>query len=149
MKQGFSAGYTRYQSLVAGIFGLGRTAALIAALLVGIVLVLAVYWFIQLAPPQTITLAGGPQGSIFQAHAERYAKILARNGVKLKILPSQGFFENIRKLTGPASRVDIGFVQGGVSGGLPLENVASLGSLYNEPLLVFYRSPGPWYCSPN
>ena len=55
-------GITRVQSMFSGIFGLGRTAA-IAALLVGIVLVLAVYWFIQLAPPQTITLAGGPQGA--------------------------------------------------------------------------------------
>ena len=59
----------------------------------------------------------GPEGSVSQVNAERYAKILARNGVKLKILPSQGSLENLKRLTDPKFRVDVGFVQGGLSAG--------------------------------
>ena len=70
-------------------------------------------------------------------------KILARNGVKLKILPSQGSLENLKRLLDPSFRVDIGFVQGGVAGGLNIDKLVSLGSISYEPLLVFYRSVKP------
>jgi hypothetical protein len=125
------------------IFGLGRAAALSASLLIILVTIIAVFWFFHSAPPDTITLTSGPEGSIFQRNAEKYRQILARNRVKLKILPSQGSLENLKRLTDPAVRVDIGFVQGGVATGLNIDTLFSLGSLYNEPLLVFYRGAAP------
>jgi hypothetical protein len=85
----------------------------------------------------------GPEGSVSQVNAERYAKILAKNGVKLKILPSQGSLENLKRLIDPKFRVDVGFVQGGLSKGLNIEKLASLGSVYYQPLLIFYRSAAP------
>ncbi len=69
--------------------------------------------------------------------------ILARSGIKLKILPSAGSLENLKRLGNPAFRVDIGFVQAGVTNGIDTDNLVSLGSVANEPLLIFYHSTTP------
>jgi len=131
--------FTRVQALFTEIFGLGRAAALSAILLISLFTIFAVFWFFYSAPPHTLTITSGPEGSIFRRNAEKYAKILARSGVKLKVLPSQGSLENIKRLANPAFKVDIGFVQGGVAGELDIERLNSLGSVSYEPLMVFYR----------
>ena len=125
------------------IFGFGRAAALCASLLVIVAVVVAVFWFFHSAPPNTLVITSGPEGSVFQRIAERYRKILDRNGVKLRILPSEGSQENLRRLNDPAFRVDIGFVQGGLVKDLNVDRLVSLGSLFNEPLLIFYRGAVP------
>ena len=104
-----------------------------------VVICFSVFWFVHSAPPRVITISGGPPGSIFESNAMKYAATLASNGVTLKILPSQGSLENLRRLEDPASKVDIGFVQGGVAGGTDTENLFSLGSISYEPLMIFYR----------
>ncbi len=76
-------------------------------------------------------------------NAEKYRTILARSGVKLRILPSQGSLENLKRLADPSFKVDIGFVQGGVAKGMNIDRLDSLGSISYEPLLIFYRSPAP------
>ena len=111
--------------------------------LITVVSIVAAYWYVRPAPPNTITIISGPTDSVFQRTAEKYRKILARNDVKLRILPSEGSLENLKKLTDPAVRVDVGFVQGGVSAGVSLEKLISLGSVFHEPLAVFYRSAAP------
>jgi TRAP transporter TAXI family solute receptor len=112
-------------------------------LLITAVAIMAAYLYVRPAPPDTITIVSGPPGSVFQRTAGKYRKILARNGVKLRILPSEGSLENLKKLNDPAVRVDVGFVQGGVSAGIPVDNLVSLGSVFHEPLAVFYRSAVP------
>jgi len=111
---------------------------LLTAIVIG-----AAFWFIRPAPPDTITIAGGPRGSTFRVTAEKYRTILARKGVKLQILPSEGSLDSLRMLSNPAVRVDVGFVQGGVSKGMPLERLVSLGSVFHEPLALFYRADVP------
>lgn len=112
-------------------------------LLIGLATIWAALWFVHPAPPNTITITSGPEGSMFQTTAEKYRKILARDGVRLKILPSQGSLENLKRLNDPAFHVDLGFVQGGVSTEMPTDNLVSLGSIFYEPLLVFYGGPMP------
>lgn len=136
-------GLTKFQAMFMEIFGLSRAVSLSVILLISLVMIFAVFWFFHSAPPDTITITSGPGGSIFQTNAEKYAKILAGNGVRLKILPSQGSLENLKRLLDPSFRVDIGFVQGGVADGLNIEKLVSLGSISYEPLLVFYRSNNP------
>ena len=143
MAAGHRLGLTKIQAMFMEIFGLSRAVSLSAILLISLVTIFAVFWFFHSAPPDTITITTGPEGSIFQTNAEKYAKILARNGVKLKILPSQGSLENLKRLLDPSFRVDIGFVQGGVADGLNIDKLVSLGSISYEPLLVFYRSDKP------
>lgn len=112
-----------------------------------LLLSLAAIWlairFVNPAPPASITITTGPEASIFRTTAERYGKILARSGVKLQILPSEGSLENLKRLNDPKFHVDIGFVQGGVAAGIPVDKLVSLGSVFHEPLAVFYRSAKP------
>ncbi len=140
MRAGRKFGITQLQAMFTEIFGLGRAAALSAVLLTSLVTIFAVFWFFYSAPPRTITITSGPEGSIFRMNAEKYRAILARNGVKLKVLPSQGSLENLKRLADPKFKVDIGFVQGGVAKGMKIEKLGSLGSISYEPLLIFYRS---------
>ena len=112
-------------------------------ILLTIIVIGAGYWYVRPAPPDTITITSGPQGSTFQLTAEKYRTILARNGVKLQILPSEGSLENLKRLNDPAYRVDIGFVQGGVATGMTVDRLVSLGSVFHEPLTLFYRSAAP------
>ena len=110
-------------------------------------LLAAAFWFafrfINPAPPDTIVMTSGPQGSMFQMSAERYRKILERQGVTLRILPSQGSLENLKRLSDPDFKADIGFVQGGISSLGEPGKLMSLGSVFYVPVLVFYRSPQP------
>ncbi len=120
-------------------FGLGRGAAISALLLIGVVAVIAGISFFKSAPPSTITITSGPEGSNFRTNAEKYRIILARNKVQLVILPSQGSLDNLQRLDDPSFKVDVGFVQGGVTNGIHLDRLVSLGSIAYQPLLVFYR----------
>jgi len=122
------------------LFGLSHVAAVLSLVATAAILVLAVYWFFRLAPPHTLVISSGPEGSAFQTNAVRYRDILARNGVDLKILPSEGSLENLRRLYDPKIHVDIAFVQGGISNAPQGKEVLSLGSVSYEPLLVFYRT---------
>ena len=143
MRTGRKISFTQFQTMFTEIFGLGRAAALSAVLLISLVTIVAVFWFFYSAPPRTIIITSGPEGSIFRMNAEKYRAILARNGVKVKVVPSQGSRENLKRLADPSFKVDIGFVQGGVAEGLAIDKLASLGSVSYEPLLVFYRSARP------
>lgn len=112
-----------------------------------VLLVAAAFWvtlkFVQPAPPDTLTITSGPEGSSFANIAQRYQKILARQGVKLKILPSQGSVDNLKRLADPKAGVDIGFVQGGVAGQADTSDLYSLGSIFYTPVYVFYRASKP------
>jgi hypothetical protein len=114
-------------------------ASLGLVLLLSTVTILIAIHFVRPAPPDTITIASGPEGTTLWAYAEQYRKILARNGVTLKILPSEGSLDNLRRLTDQNSGVDVGFVQGGLSNLVDTGNLVSLGSMFYEPLAVFYR----------
>jgi TRAP-type uncharacterized transport system substrate-binding protein len=112
--------------------------------LVCAVLVWALLHFVHSAPPHTLTISSGPKGSNFESIAQRYGKILARNGIKLNVLPSQGSLENLRRMTDPKSRVDIALVQSGVTTNPDNDDdLESLGGMFYQPLLIFYRSPKP------
>jgi NMT1-like family len=119
-------------------FGVNRafTAAVIAFCC--LVIVGAVFFFIHSAPPDTITISSGPEGSSFYTNAVKYATYLARQGIKLKILTSEGSLENLQRLENSKDKVDVGFVQGGVTNET-MDDLVSLGSIAYEPLLVFYQ----------
>jgi TRAP-type uncharacterized transport system substrate-binding protein len=136
-------GFSQVVGVFGETFGLGRGAAISAILLIASVTLFSIFWFFHSAPPHTIYITSGPEGSAFQKSAEKYRAILARSGVKLKILPSAGSLENLKRLGNPAFRVDIGFVQGGITNGVDTDDLVSLGSVAYEPLLVFYRSATP------
>jgi TRAP-type uncharacterized transport system substrate-binding protein len=112
-----------------------------------LILVVLAFWltyrFVRPAPPHTIVMSTGSEGSIFQATAERYRKILARQGIELETVPSEGSLDNLRRLSDPHSKVDVGLVQGGLSSLADPDKVVSLGGIFYAPVAVFYRSPMP------
>jgi hypothetical protein len=112
-------------------------------LLLSIIAIWIAFRFVRPAPPDTIVFTSGPDGSLFRNSAERYRKILARNDVNLEILPSHGALENLKRLSDPEFQVDVGFVQGGLAAGLDTDELMSLGSVFYEPVMVFYRSAVP------
>ena len=114
---------------------LGATAGL--AVVVIAAGVFAAYQFVGPPPPDRIVMATGEPDGAYARLADRYAAILARNGITLDLLPSAGSVENLELLQ--AATADIGFVQSGLAGQLASEDVVALGSMYLEPLWLFLR----------
>ncbi|MES2501809.1 MAG: TAXI family TRAP transporter solute-binding subunit [Pseudomonadota bacterium] len=100
---------------------------------------LAVFVFSNSAAPTRLTIAAGEEGSIFQKNALKYKAILAKEGVTLTILPSNGSIDNLNKLADKRTKVDIGFVQSGVAENIKIDNLMSLGSVAYQPMMIFYR----------
>lgn len=107
-----------------------------------IAVILIVVWLVNPAPPRTITISAGPADSSFMQMAQAYRVILARNGVKLKVIESDGSVQNLDRLLDPKQHVDLAFVQGGVADGKDVRSLMSLGSVANLPIVVFYRGSG-------
>jgi len=112
-------------------------------LLLSAAAILLALHYVRPAPPHTLTMSSGPKGSTFETVAEQYQKILKRNGIELKIVNSEGSLENLNRLCDGHSGVDIGLVQSGISECADTSDVVSLGSMFYEPLTIFYRSPKP------
>jgi TRAP transporter TAXI family solute receptor len=117
----------------------------ILAISISTILVFAGFWaafqFVEPAPPKLITISTGSHEGAYFKYAGQYKKLLANNGVELKILTSAGSSENIQRLLN--NEADIAFVQGGVSEDNSAYKLLSLGSLYYEPIWLFHRQSMP------
>jgi TRAP-type uncharacterized transport system substrate-binding protein len=128
-----------------------RRDLLVTALPLAIALVVAtwaVLRFVRPAPPKVITISTGRDGSTFQRTAERYAKIFERSGVKVRLLPSRGSLENLRRLADPKGEAEVGFVQVGVklpdpAPGEVRRELVALGTIARQPLYVIVRGDRP------
>lgn len=88
-------------------------------------------------PPRSLTISTGREDGAYYQIATEYRRLLARQGFRLTIRPGAGSVETLQRLG--AGEVDVGFVQGGTSGGRHL-GLTSLGSVFYEPLWVFHRA---------
>lgn len=114
-------------------------------LIVGIGFVVA-YQFVEPAPPRHVVMTSGGESGAYYHFAKRYAAILARDGITLEVLKSEGSVQNLERLK--RGEAQIGFIQGGVIetpefAELERETdhfgLVSLGSMFYEPVWVFYR----------
>lgn len=114
------------------------SAGPLAFLAVGL-LVLA-YWWLNPNPPKTVTLATGPAQSAYEEFGKRYQKALAVDGIEVRLLPSDGSSHNLQLLR--EGKADVAFVQGGTAELQPddADELVSLGSLFVEPVWLFYRA---------
>lgn len=97
------------------------------------------YWWLDPMPPRHLTLATGPAQSAYAEIGKRYASALAEHGIEVRLLPSEGAAQNLQWLR--EGKADFGFVQGG-SDELTAKQergMESLGSLFVEPVWLFYR----------
>ncbi|HLH53813.1 MAG TPA: TAXI family TRAP transporter solute-binding subunit [Verrucomicrobiae bacterium] len=139
MEEGNRTALGRFVDMLMETFGLSRVAAMIAAALIALVGCFGVYWIVHASPPHVVVITAGTPGSSFETNAFQYRAILARSGVTLKILPSHGSMENLQRLQDPTVKVDVGFVQSGITNGSNHAKLFSLGSVAYQPLLVFHR----------
>ena len=97
------------------------------------------YWWLNPNPPPQVVLATGPEQSAYDTFGQRYAQALAAYGITVKLLPSDGSADNIELVR--SGRADLGFVQGGSGHIRPDDEDAlrTLGSLFVEPLWLFYH----------
>ena len=109
-------------------------------LLAAALLALAYLWLDPI-PPRQVTLATGPAQSAYDEFGKRYATALAAYGIEVRPLESEGAAQNLQWLLD--GKVDLAFVQGGNGDARSEEQqqLQSLGSLFVEPLWLFYRSP--------
>ncbi|MCL4800643.1 MAG: ABC transporter substrate-binding protein [Burkholderiales bacterium] len=124
------------------------TARELATVALPVVLVVAAafwatYTFVKPAPPRTLVMSTGGEGGAYHAFGERYRAILARDGIRLELRSSSGAVENLARLTDPAAGVSVAFMQGGIAAAQDAPELVSLGSIYYEPLWVFYRGKQP------
>lgn len=124
----------------------GPFVVLAAALLAG------AYYLLKPAPPKRVVLATGPEQSAYDGFGLRYQAELKRYGIEVELRRTAGSGENLRLLLDEKQHVQIAFVRGGSgdsrreaaekAGKDPDEvdeGVHSLGSMFYEPLWLFYR----------
>lgn len=113
------------------------SAGPVAVLAIGL-LVLAYAW-LDPNPPKRVTLATGPAQSAYDEFGKRYQKALQADGIEVVLLPSEGSSANLQLLR--EGKADLGFVQGGSDERSANEEsgIVSLGSLFVEPVWLFYR----------
>ena len=92
-------------------------------------------------PSRDIAMATGAAGSEYARVGELYRAILARDGVRLRLVPTNGAVDNVRLLKDRASGVEVGFVQGGATEESDQRYLFSLGTLFYEEMWVFCRCP--------
>ena len=111
------------------------------------------YWVLDPTPPKKVVLATGTEQGAYAEFGKRYAQILKGYGVTVELRPTAGAAENLRLLHDPNSGVDIAFMQGGAGDrgrkeadslepaddGNDEDGLVSLGSLFYEPVWLFYR----------
>ena len=91
------------------------------------------------APPRTVVMASGPEGSDYSVLGARYRAILARSGIDLRLRPTAGAVENLTRLRDAASGVSVAFSQAGTATAEDADALVSLGTVFYEPLWLFHR----------
>ena len=106
--------------------------------LVPVALLALAYWWLDPAPPAQVRLATGPAQSAYADFGQRYAQALRANGITVELIETAGSSDNLRLLR--EGEADVGFVRGGTADAVADgEDLTSLGSLFVEPLWLFYR----------
>jgi len=116
-------------------------------ILLTLALLAVAYYVLKPNPPRRVVLATGPERSAFEEFGKRYAADLKRHGIEVVLKPTSGSGENRRLLRDQKQDVDLAFVRGGARAatngdddaeddGIPL---VSLGTLFYEPVWIFYR----------
>jgi TRAP-type uncharacterized transport system substrate-binding protein len=122
--------------LAAAPFGLAAAAMLWLA-----------YVALDPTPPRRVVLATGPEQSAAAEFGREYARRLGEHGITVELLATAGSAENLRLLRDAGRQVDLAFVQGGAGEAIRAvdedrsgEPLVSLGSLFYEPVWIFYRA---------
>ena len=120
----------RRKALLVWVWILGFSAAALGATYV---------MFVEPPPPRKFVIASGARNGAYFHHAEQYAAELQKDHITVDVRETAGSVENLRLLGQEGSGVVAAIVQSGVASAEDIEHFYALGSLYREPLWVFYR----------
>jgi TRAP-type uncharacterized transport system substrate-binding protein len=112
-------------------------------LLLACVLMALAYWLLDPTPPRRVVMATGVAQGAYAEFGQRYAERLKKHGIAVELRTTQGAAENLALLNDAGAGVDIAFVQGGSADAVASEEgstLQSLGSMFQEPVWLFYRS---------
>jgi TRAP-type uncharacterized transport system substrate-binding protein len=97
----------------------------------------AVFWTM---PPRTIVMPTGTEGGAYHEVGKRYQEILAREGIRLRLVSTAGAVANLALLRNRRSGVSVALMQGGTTNENGAPEIESLGTVFYEPLWLFQRS---------
>src|SRR5437773_2241611 len=123
------------------MFGWSRRqlfTGVVGILAIGGLVSFALAYFIP-APPSEISIATGFKGGSAEFMGQRYKEILARSGVNINVLLTDGSGEDLKLLKDPQSGVKVAVIQGGVSNSKEISGLLSLGRVNYQIFWVFYR----------
>ncbi|HEY3078107.1 MAG TPA: TAXI family TRAP transporter solute-binding subunit, partial [Burkholderiales bacterium] len=113
---------------------------------IGIGLLILAYFLLDPMPPKHVVLGTGPENGAYAEFGKRYVEELKRYGIGVELRQTVGSRENLVLLRDGKQKLDLAFVQGGASETIRTraeeeqEPVVSLGSLFFEPVWIFYRA---------
>lgn len=110
-----------------------------------ILLIVAAFWvalrFVAPPPPKELRLATGAAGGFYAATGARYRDILARDGVNVILVETQGAAENLRRLAATDNTaVDMALIQGGVATETGDSSLVAVAGVFYEPVWVLVRN---------
>lgn len=114
-----------------------------ALLIIGLAFWVA-FRFVRPAPPNDFVISTGSDSGAYHLYGQRYAELLARERIEVKLRTSTGSVANLKRLADEQSGVSVAFMQGGVGRAADHPNLVTLAGLYYEPLWVFYRGEREW-----
>src|SRR5262245_28652078 len=85
-------------------------------------------------------MATAAPGGAYHEFGVRYRDVLARSGIRLRLVNTSGSLENLALLRDRQSGVQIAFIQGGATTAQVSPNIESLGAVSFEPLWLFHRT---------
>lgn len=113
---------------------------------IGVGLLILAYFLLDPMPPKHVVLGTGPENGAYAEFGKRYVEELKRYGISVELRQTVGSRENLVLLRDGKQKLDLAFVQGGASETIRTraeeeqEPVVSLGSLFFEPVWIFYRA---------
>ncbi|PXW98540.1 TRAP transporter TAXI family solute receptor [Sphaerotilus hippei] len=131
---------TRLKSTLLSVRDLLATAG--PVVLLALLLLVAAYRVLDPTPPRRMVLATGTDQGAYAEFGRLYREALRRQGISVELRATRGSLENLQLLA--RGEVDAAFVQGGADevhegDAPPAPDLLSLGSLFREPVWIFYR----------
>ena len=102
---------------------------------------LVAYRYVGSPPPRAIRIATGAADGAYHSFAQQYARLLARDGITLEVIPTAGTVENLELLK--SGDVSLALVQGGCATDADRADLQSLGSVFLEAVWVFTSRVSP------
>lgn len=101
--------------------------------------ILTLVWFAKPAPPKIVEMAAGRPTDYSFTLAQQYVQYFARNGVELRLIPTEGALANFEHLKNTRDAIKVAIIQGGfVDNPKDVTGLLSLGSIAYEPVWFFY-----------